>query len=288
MNKKAQMQDGATILLFVIGAILLISLLLSVYTVSAGHRGVIMTMGKVSMDSMEEGVHLKIPFIQSVKKFEVKTLKIEVDADASSKDLQNVQTVIALNYHLQPDSVPRLYQEIGSDYKSRIIDPAIQEAVKSVQARYTAEELITKRPEVRKGIQDYLSEKLTKSYIKVDDFNIINFQFSDEFDSAIEEKVTAEQKKLKAEMDLERIAIEAQQQIVSGEAEARILELQKQQITHDLIELRKIEVQSKALDVQATAIQQWNGILPVVSGGSTPFISFDSLPTQGPTEVVTD
>lgn len=259
----------------VAGAIIMIVVVIvlltgAFYTIDAGERGVELTFGKPNMESVGEGLHFKIPIAQSVKKFEVKTQKIEVDADASSKDLQDVQTKIALNYHLKSDSVPSLYQEIGSDYKSRVIDPAIQESVKSVQAMFTAQELISKRTEVRKQIQDMLSEKLNKYYIVVDDFNIVNFQFSAEFDKAIEEKVTAEQQKLKAEMDLERIVIEKEQEITRAQAEAESLRLQKMEVTPELLTLRSIEVQSQA-------IEKWDGKLPMVTGGAMPFIGIDSF-----------
>ncbi len=264
MNEK-QIQIKKGIKTFVICLILLVLLLGSAYTVKAGHRGVLLTFGKPSMDAVGEGLHFKIPFAQTIKRFEVKTQKIEVGADASSSDLQNVQTVIALNYHLQPDMVPKLYQEIGTSFQSRIIDPAIQESVKAVQAKFTAEELITRRSEVRVQIQEFLGDKLAEYYIKVDSFNIIDFKFSDEFNDAIEQKVTAEQLMLKAEMDLERIRVEKEQTITQAEAEAESLRLQKAQITPDLIELRKIEV-------QRLAIEKWNGIMPQVTGGAMPFI----------------
>lgn len=257
-----------TISFAVVGIIVLILLLGSFSVVSAGERGVRLTFGKPSMDALDEGIHFKIPIVQSIKKLEVRTQKIETQADSASRDLQDVQTTIALNFHLMPDTTPRLYQQIGTDYKSRIIDPAIQESVKAVSARFTAEELVARRPEVREGIRQELVDKLGKYFIQVDDFNIVNFQFSAEFDKAIEQKVTAEQLKLKAERDLERIKIEKEQTITQAEAEAEALRLQKQEITPDLIELRKIEV-------QRTAVEKWNGILPKVTGGAIPFIQLD-------------
>jgi regulator of protease activity HflC (stomatin/prohibitin superfamily) len=235
-----------------IGLIVLILTFSSVYMVQAGTRGVLLTWGKPSMNVMDEGIHLKFPIAQSVKKLEVRTQKIETNADSASRDLQDVQTTIALNYHLSPNEVPKLYQEIGMGYKERIIDPAIQESVKAVTAKFTAEELISRRAEVRTSIQETIREKLSKYYLIVDDFNIVNFQFSESFDIAIEQKVTAEQLKLKAEMDLERIKVEAEQTIARAEAEAIALRLQKQEITPDLIKLREIEV-------QRTAIEKWNG-----------------------------
>ena len=249
----------------VIGLIVLVLLFSSFYIISAGERGVLLTFGKPSMDAAGEGFHFKIPLIQSVKKLEVRTMKIETVADSASKDLQDVQTTLALNFHLSPEETPKLYQEIGKSYQERIIDPSIQEAVKAVTARFTAEELITRRPEVKKGIQELLKEKLQRFYIIVDESNIVNFQFSAEFDAAIEDKVTAEQKKLKAEMDYERILIEKKQKITQAEAEAEALRLQKQQVTPDLIRLREIEVQREA-------IAKWDGKLPTVTGGAMPFL----------------
>ncbi len=273
MNKKEEYVIRGTIIgIGLLCFIIFTGILFSIYTIPAGERGVLLTFGKPSMDAVEEGLHFKIPLAQSIKKIEVRTQKIETEADSASKDLQTVQTTIAINFHLMPESTPMLYQEIGLSYKERIIDPAIQESVKAVTARFTAEELITRRPEVRQGIQEEIKIRLERYYITVDDFNIVNFQFSEEFDKAIEQKVTAEQLKLKAEMDLERIKVEKEQKITQAEAEAESLRLQKQQITEDMIKLREIEVKSKSLDVQREAIEKWNGQLPQVTGGAIPFI----------------
>jgi len=258
---------------FVIGAFFALAcvvlLFFTAYTISAGERGVLLTFGKPSLDAVGEGLHFKFPIAQTIKKINVKTLKIETDADAASKDLQNVQTTIALNFHLSPEQVPKLYQEVGLGYVDIIVNPAIQESVKAVQAKFTAEELVSKRSEVRIEIQKVLTERLSKYYIIVDDFNIVNFQFSEEFDKAIEEKVTAEQRKLKAERDLERIIIEKEQTIAQAQAEAESLRLQKQEITPDLVRLRQIEVQREAIKV-------WDGHLPQVTGGAIPFIDMRS------------
>ena len=237
----------------------------SVYTISAGERGVLLTFGKPSMDAIGEGLHFKFPIAQTIKKMEVRTQKIETNADAASKDLQNVETIIALNFHLSQEQVPKLYQEVGRDYIERIINPAIQEAVKAVQAKFTAEELVSRRTEVRNGIQDVLTERLAKYYIIVDDFNIVNFQFSAEFDNAIEAKVTAEQQKLKAEMDLERIIIEKEQKITQAQAEAESIRIQSLALNQnkDILQLR--------------AIEKWDGVLPKVIGGATPFIDLNNL-----------
>ncbi len=237
----------------------------SIYTIQAGERGVLLTFGKPSMDSVGEGLHFKWTLTQSIKKFEVKTQKVEANSDASSKDLQDVQTVIALNYHIDPSKVPVMYQEVGNDYVERIINPAIQESVKSVQATFTAEELVTVRPEVKDKIEKQLIDRLAKYYIIVDDFNIINFQFSPEFDLAIEAKVTAEQQALAAKNKLEQIKYEAQQAIAAAEGKAKAIQIESDALKENegIITLR--------------AIEKWDGRLPTVTGGATPFIDIAEL-----------
>jgi len=240
------------------------------YTIPAGHRGVLLTFGRPSMDAKEEGIHIKIPLAQTIKKMEVRKQKIEVAADSASRDLQDVQTTIALNFHLSASQVPKLYQEIGKDYIDRIINPAIQESVKATTAKFTAEELITRRPEVRDGIREFITEKLKKYNIIVDDFNIMNFQFSEEFDKAIEAKVTAEQLKLKAEMDLERIKVEAKQ------IEAEAIGIKNARIAKAQGDAKAIELVEKQLSkskryVEWYKVSKWNGALPTVTAGM-PFI----------------
>jgi regulator of protease activity HflC (stomatin/prohibitin superfamily) len=271
---KEPISDGLkmtiAIAILVFGLIILFG---SFYTIGAGERGVLTTFGKPSMEPKGEGLHFKMPIIQGVKKMDVRTQKIETDADSVTKDLQGVMTRVALNYHINPVNVPNLYQEIGKDYQETVIDPSIQEAVKAVMAKYKVEEITDRRPEVSRDIKEFLTERLSKYHILIDDFNVINFAWSEEFSKSIEDKLTAEQKKLKAEMDLERIKVEAQQKIAQAGAEAESLRLQKQEITPDLIELRKIEAQIKAID-------KWDGIMPKVTGGATPFVGIDIESSQ--------
>jgi regulator of protease activity HflC (stomatin/prohibitin superfamily) len=259
--------------------LIIITLSLTIYTIPAGYRGVILTFGKPSPNTADEGIHIKFPYAQSIQKIEVRIQKVETDTQSASKDLQNVVTTIALNYHIEPTEANKLFQEIGLNYQERIINPSIQEGTKAITSQFVAEELIIKRPEVSNGIKNFLHERLLKYHIIVDDFNIVNFHFSPEFDKAIEQKVTAEQLKLKADRDLERIKVEAQQTITSAQAQAESLRLQKQEITPDLISLRQIEVQSKALDIQKIAIEKWNGILPQVTNG-IPFININPTTTK--------
>lgn len=234
--------------------------------VGAGERGVVQNFGAVQDIVLNEGIHLRIPVMQQVILMDVKIQKAITDAASASSDLQDVDLSVALNYHIIPDKANVVYQTIGIAFKERIIDPAIQEVMKAVTARYTAEELITKRPAVSTQMQEALSERLLKSNIAVDAFSIVSFSFSQTFTDAIEAKQTAEQNALKAKRDLERVKVEAEQTIVAAKAEAEALRLQKVNISPDLIELRRIEANLKA-------IEKWNGILPNVTGsGAVPFI----------------
>ncbi|MFT7197127.1 MAG: regulator of protease activity HflC (stomatin/prohibitin superfamily) [Marinoscillum sp.] len=239
--------------------------------VGAGERGVLLNFGAVQDGVLGEGLHFKIPVMQSVTLMDVKIQKAMTDAESSSSDLQDVDLSVALNYHIIPDKANLVYQTIGVEFKDRIIDPAIQEVMKAVSARYTAEELITKRPAVSREMQEGLARRLLESNIKVDAFSIINFRFSETFTEAIEAKQTAEQNALKAKRDLDRIKVEAEQTIAAATAEAEALRLQKMNISPDLIELRKIEANLEA-------IKKWDGILPQVTGaGAIPFIGVGDI-----------
>lgn len=257
-------------------AILAITSLLLIFfkpwvQVGAGERGIVLNFGAVQDNVLSEGIHFRVPVMQKIILMDVKIHKVITDAASASSDLQDVALSVALNYHVIPDKANTVYQTIGVEFKERIIDPAIQEVMKAVSARYTAEELITKRPAVSAEMQESLSKRLLLSNISVDAFSIVSFSFSKIFTDAIEAKQTAEQNALKAKRDLDRIKVEAEQTIAAATAEAEALRLQKMNISPDLIELRKIEANLKA-------IEKWNGILPQVTGaGAVPLIGIDAV-----------
>jgi len=251
----------------IIGIIIVILLFFRPFVqIGAGERGVVLNFGAVQETVLDEGLHLRVPIMQTIVPVDVKVQKSESEAAAASSDLQDVSSKVALNYHIIPEKANIVYQTIGLAFKERIIDPAVQEVVKAVTAKYTAEELITKRPAVSDAMKTALTERLLLNNIAVDAFSIVGFSFSKVFMEAIEAKQTAEQLALKARRDLERIKIEADQKITAAKAEAEALRLQRANISSDLIELRKIEANLKA-------IEKWNGILPQVTGsGAVPFI----------------
>ena len=261
------LKNGPMRNLVIAGIVVVILFILKPWVqIGAGERGIVLNFGAVQDKVLSEGIHFKIPIVQTVEVMDVKIQKATTDAASSSSDLQDVDMSVALNHQVIPEEANLVYQTIGVQFKDRIIDPAIQEVMKAVSARYTAEELITKRPAVSSEMKDALTTRLLESKIAVDAFSIINFSFSQTFTDAIEAKQTAEQNALKAKRDLDRIKVEAEQTIAAATAEAEALRLQKMNISPDLIELRKIEANLKA-------IEKWNGILPEVTGaGAIPFI----------------
>ena len=270
------MKKGPLKTLVIIGAVAVFLLFLRPWVqVGAGERGIVMNFGAVQKIVLAEGLHFRIPVMQEIVLMDVKVQKALTDADAASSNLQDVSSKVALNYHVIPDKANIVYQNIGIHFKERIIDPAILEVVKAVSARYSAEELITKRPAVSEAMRAALMERLLVHNIAVDAFSITSFNFSKSFIDAIEAKQAAEQLALKASRDLDRIKIEAEQKITAARAEAESLRLQRANISSDLIELRKIEANLKA-------IEKWNGILPQVTGGGTiPLIGLGDITKKG-------
>ena len=184
------------------------------HTVPAGHVGVQTVWGAVQDDVLGEGLYWETPG-KAVIDMDGRVQKKQADATASSKDLQVVTVIIALNYRIDTSQAVHIYQDIGTlgQVEHTIIDPVLQEAVKTATARYNAEELITKRREVKDAIADYVRERLTASNLTVTDLSIVNFQFDSKYQDAIEAKQVAEQKALTATNDLKRIEVEAKQRL---------------------------------------------------------------------------
>lgn len=274
MKKKVQTFGKRAGLGLVAIVVLLVLVVLNPFVkVDAGERGVVMNFGAVQDAVLGEGLHLRIPIMQRVVKMDVRIQKSETRSEAASKDLQDIRSVIALNYHIIPDKANWVYQNIGTEFKERVIDPSVQESVKAVTAKYTAVQLIGEREAVSGAIKETLSQKLAGYNLSVDGFSVIDFAFSKKFTDAIEAKQEAEQFALKAQRDLDRIKIEAEQKVAQARAEAESLRLQKQQITVEMIELRRIEALREG-------IAKWNGSVPnvLLSGGSaSPLLSLDGL-----------
>lgn len=257
-GKKVKIIVGFCVALLLIVAISIASITI----VPAGHKGVTLNMGAVTGAVMNEGINFKIPFVQNAEIIDVRVKKYESkDNSSASKDLQTIKSSIAVNYRVNQDHVADLYQKIGMSYESTVINPAISECIKSVTSRYTAEELITKRTEVSEEMKNFLQKKLSEKYILVDSFNIINFDFTDAFNTAIEEKQIAEQNALKAKYDLERIKTEAEQAVTKAKGEAEAMKLKNEQTSQNIIYLEFID--------------KWDGKMPTYYGSDNLFLGLD-------------
>lgn len=231
-------------------------------TVKTGFRGVETRFSATTGKIKDEGLFFKIPFVDDIIPVSVQTQKEEAKASAASKDLQLITSQVAVIYHVNPSNVAKVYQEMRNEYGPRVIQPAIQEAVKASTAKYTAEELVTMRDEVKMEIELALQDKLTDRGIEIETVNVVDFDYSESFNAAIEAKVTAEQDALASKNKLDQVKYEAQQKIetAKGEAEA-------------------IRVKAAQLDAQSPEylewlrITTWDGHLPQVTSGATPFIN---------------
>jgi regulator of protease activity HflC (stomatin/prohibitin superfamily) len=241
-------------LMIITGILAVILLFSSVTTIKSGEVGIRVRFGKVVNRQTSEGINFKMPIIEKIEKMNVRVQKVEVQTASSSKDLQEVEMSLAVNYQIDKDKARSLYKTVGTGYDEVILEPAIQESIKAVTSKYTAEELITNRSEVSEKCQEELNKKVSKYGLKVNDFNITNFNFSEEFNKAIEEKQVAEQKVLTAKQELEKERIEAEKKIVKAEAEKQANELKQQSLTDNIIKEKFIE--------------KWNGELPKVSGSN--------------------
>ncbi len=261
---------GTLILWIAIAAAVVVLLSNSFAKVDYGHVAMRKTFGKLSENILYPGIHWKIPFIQELVTVNVQVAKAEADASASSKDLQPVSTHIVVNYRVDDKAAYQLMTNVGSTYEAKIVTPSIHEVLKEITAKYSAEELISKRDLVAAEVKENLANRMRKYDLLVQDISIVNFEFSKTFNDSIEAKQVAAQQAMKAENDLKRIQIEARQQVEQAKAQAEALRLKKQEVTEDLIRLRQIEIQEKA-------IEKWDGKLPSVTGGATPFIDISQM-----------
>lgn len=252
-------------------AVAAITLLSSSFTiVPAGHTGVILTLGKVANSSFSEGFHLRVPFIQQVEKMSNKIQVYESPASAVSKDLQTVSSSIAVNYRLVSDKSADMYQNVGTDYQTVLITPVVQECMKSVTAKYTAEQLITERTAVGDEIKSALDAKLNIYGIYIEKFNIVNFDFSAEFNTAIEAKQVAEQNLLKTETEQEQAITvakaQAEQKVIAAKANADAI-LAEANAQAEANKLLEASLSDKVIAYEQ--IDKWDGVMPkVVSGDS--------------------
>ena len=258
-----------TTLIVIILLVLIVDLAASSMTVvQAGHTGVVVTLGKVDEGVLQEGLHFKIPFVQEIVMIDNRITKLEVSTEAFSKDLQTVSTTLAINYRVDTSKSYSIYKNIGRSYESVLVIPAVNEVLKAITAQYTAEQSVTNRTLVSDGLIAGLNEKLNEIGLYVTDVNILNFDFSDAYINAIEEKQVAQQQLLKAETEkqtaITNAEAEAEAMKIRAEAEAEANRILSESITPELTEYYKIE--------------KWDGKLPLFAGGeATPILDVSSI-----------
>ena len=251
----------------VIGAAAIFVAVNSFTIVPAGNTGVVLTLGEVSANPLSEGFHVKAPFVQTVENMSNKIQVYETPASAVSKDLQTVSSSIAVNYRLVSDKSPDMYKNVGVDYQTILITPVVQECMKSATAKYNAEQLITDRESVSNEVKTALDSKLNSYGIYIEKFNIVNFDFSAEFNTAIEAKQVAEQNLLKTKTEQEQAKViantEAEKKVIAAKAEAEAI-LKQAQAQADANKLLEESLSNKVIAYEQ--IQKWDGVMPKVTG----------------------
>ncbi len=250
----------------VVALVIVAVIALNCFTVvEAGHTGVVVTLGKVKDGVLQEGIHVKAPFVQQVVKIDNRIVKLEVETEAFSKDLQTVTTTLAINYRVDTKKSNSIYKNIGADYEAVLITPAVNEVLKATAAQYTAEESVTNRTLISEGLIAGLNEKLNAIGLYITDVNIVNYDFSEAFIAAIEEKQVAQQKLLKAETEKQTAITNAKAQAesikIKAEAEAEANKKLSASLTNEIIENNKIE--------------KWDGKLPQVTGNASSLINME-------------
>ena len=248
-------------------AFLAITSLFSMFvTIGPGERGVLMTFGAVSHVVLDPGLHMKVPFIQTVKKINVQIQKSDATETAASRDLQDITTEVAVNWSIDPADAEWVYQRLGDEaaLSSKVIDPVVSNAVKAVTAKYNAEDLVEKRDLIADQIKTQIVNALATYKVQVQGVNITNFRFSQEYTQAIEQKQVAQQRAQQAEYDLDRIKVQAEQDVAQAQGQSQAQKLLQSTLTPGLIQLK--------------AVEKWNGVLPQVVGGN------GAIPMIGPLE----
>lgn len=231
-----------------LGALFVIICLLGSFkTIKAGNIGIVTRFGRVERVA-DSGFMVKLPFIEKVVKMDTRVQKEEVQSSAATKDMQDVNSTLALNYSISKEAALEIYNNLGTDYKDNIIVPALHESFKAGTAKYTAEELITHRTEVKEIILAEIKERLSVYGITITDLNIVNLDFSHAFNQAIEAKAIAQQNVEQAKQELERAKIDAEKKKTEAEAEAAAQRAQQETLTE--------------LMVKKMWIEKWNGQLP--------------------------
>lgn len=251
METKSKVIIGVVIVALVIGLILFFA---STAIVPTGHIGVVTLYSKVQEKYLDAGFHMIKPFVEDVHAIDIRTQKYQGTVEGSAKDLQIVNVTMSINYQIKPEKASELYAKVGKNYNDTILNPALQSGLKAAIAKFTAEEMITKRSEVANAITEELNSRLDE-YFLITAVNLENIGFTDEFNKAVEAKTTNQQKAEAEKAQLEIIKVQNEQKINTAEAEAKVRELQSQSVTEKSLEQLRLEIQREM-------IQRWDGHYP--------------------------
>jgi len=291
--KKTLASLGVVIAVVVVAAIVIVSSCL--VSIPAGHTGIVTTFGRVAEYTLSPGMHLKMP-VQNIIVMDSRSQKKTVVTQAFSSDIQQVDITCSINFSVPADGCRNLYETVGVNYYDTIMMPRLMENIKAVFANYSAEKLIAVRNELSTQVMEHLTREMSVYGITVISLSIEDMDFSDAFTDAVEAKQVAEQTKLRVETEqAQQVSVEkatAERRIITANAEAE----ERAILAQADADVARIEADAKAYAMQKEAeanallaasltpelieylkISQWNGTLPVITGGATPIIDMTDL-----------
>ncbi len=264
------MEIRSSIIAIIITIVLILGLVIffaGTTIVPTGHIGVVTLYSKVQEKYLDAGFHMVKPFVEDVHDIDIRTQKYQGTVEGSAKDLQIVNITMSINYQIRAEKASKLYAEVGANYNDVVLNPALQSSLKAAIAKFTAEEMITKRSEVANAITEELNVRL-EEYFMISAVNLENIGFTDEFNKAVEAKTTNQQKAEAEKAQLEIIKVQNEQKINTAEAEAKVRELQSQSVTEQSLEQLRLEIQREL-------VQKWNGQFPTTMLSEDPTMLFN-------------
>ena len=264
------METRSSIIAIIITIVVILGLVIffaGTTIVPTGHIGVVTLYSKVQEKYLDAGFHMVKPFVEDVHDIDIRTQKYQGTVEGSAKDLQIVNITMSINYQIRAEKASKLYAEVGANYNDVVLNPALQSSLKAAIAKFTAEEMITKRSEVANAITEELNVRL-EEYFMISAVNLENIGFTDEFNKAVEAKTTNQQKAEAEKAKLEIIKVQNEQKINTAEAEAKVRELQSKSVTEQSLEQLRLEIQREL-------VQKWNGQFPTTMLSEDPTMLFN-------------
>lgn len=269
---KENERDDTSINFLIYGLYALVGIILffgTFFTISEGEKALITTFGKASNTIYGAGVHVKLPIIQHVKRFDVKTIRADYKTQTYTKDIQTATIIVSYSYNLIANDIVQTYREYGNDWQQRILYPNLEQAVKAEVGTWNADTMVANRDKVAENILTSLRERMVAhNYpVAITNFQMINIDYSNQFEQAIEKKVIAEQAALEEANRTKQVEQTSKQKVVAAKAEAESMRIRANALA-----------QNPKL-VSYEAVQKWDGHLPQImaGNGSTPILDLRSI-----------